>query len=349
LGKVSLTLLLVHPLTLSVAYVPLSIQTAITRILPGTSWEINLGIISLLLLVSLLILTLSVKLPYELWRSTHKWLGIIFLIGVIHGFFVPSDITRGPILKNYMAFVISIGIVSYLYRTIFYKLLVKRFDYTVNKINYPTSDVIELNMLPKSNSISYSPGQFIFMSFINTSSPNEVHPFSLTSTPQDEGLSVAIKMSGDFTKKLNSVKVNDTVKIEGGFGGFSYLNYPNKTQTWIAGGIGVAPFISMMNSLKQQSGYNINLYYSARNIQEMVFLNKIKEISKATSQLKFIPWISEKDGKITAKLISKLDPDYNNKDILICGPTKMMKSLVDQFIKLGVKKGQLHTGEFAML
>lgn len=348
LGGVSFILLLFHPVSLAIANMPLSFKYVLDYIVPGSDWTVNFGIISLLLMIVLLIVTFFVNLPYELWKLTHKYLGIVLIIGVIHSFFVSSDLTRDIFLRNYMLIIVGIGLIPYFYRTVFFRFFIKRVDYSIMELDYISPNVIELLMVPVKQNISYMPGQFVFVDFEKSNLPPEIHPFSLTSAPTDSFLSFAAKMEGDFTKKLMKVDIKSIVKVEGGFGRFSYLLSPRKNQVWIAGGIGIAPFISMAKSLIHNSGYNIDLYYTVKNKTEALYFNKIQEFASHGSGLKFVPWFSQDRGRLTSKAIAEIDSEILKKDIFICGPPPMMKSLIDQFIKQGVKKSHLHSEEFSM-
>lgn len=348
LGSVSFILLMFHPISLAIAVVPTSIKTVLTYIIPGLDWTINLGIITLLLLMALLILTLFINLPYEFWKKTHKYLGAVLVLGVIHSLFVPSDLSRDPVFRNYMLLLMSLGLIPYLYRTVFYRFFIKRIDYSISEIDYISPNVIEILMTPIRENLSYMPGQFVFVDFDKSNLPAEIHPFSLTSSPTDNHLSFAAKIEGDFTKKLMKVNIDSIVKVEGGFGRFSYLLSPTKEQVWIAGGIGITPFISMAKSLINNYGYSITLYYSVKNKDEVLYFNKLQKLSANGLGLTFIPWYSQEKGRLSAKAINDLDSDLFKKDIYICGPPPMMKGLIDQLVQLRVKKSHIHSEEFAM-
>ena len=348
LGGISFILLLIHPLMLAAALIPTSIKDAASYILPGDQWTINFGIIALLFLMTLLILTFFINLPYEFWKLTHKFLGAVLMIGAIHGFFVASDLSRDATFRNYMLLIVSLGLIPYIYRTLFFRLFIKRVDYSIAEIDYIAPNVIEILMTPIKQNLSYMPGQFVFIDFDKSNLPKEVHPFSLTSAPTDSYLSFAAKMEGDFTKKLMNVDIKSIVKIEGGFGRFSYLLSPRKSQIWIAGGIGIAPFISMAKSLPFNTGHDIQLYYSVKNKDEALYFNKIQKMAESGYGLKFIPWFSQTQGRLTAKAIADANPDIKDKDIFICGPPPMMKGLIDQFVKLRINKARLHSEEFSI-
>lgn len=348
LGGISLILLLIHPIMLASALIPTSFLSAANYILPGSDWTIDLGITSLLLTISLLVATFYIDLPYEFWKFTHKFLGLAFFLGAIHGFLVSSDLTRDILFRDYMLLISSIGIFAYTYRTLLYKFFIERVEYSIKEIDYLAPNVIEVHMMPTTKNLSYAPGQFVFIDFEKSNLPKEVHPFSLTSSPTDKYLSLAAKAEGDFTKKLIDLHINSIVRVEGGFGRFSYMLYPKKKQIWVAGGIGISPFVSMAKSLENNPDYEISLYYSVKNKSEALYFDKLSQIATQGVGLKFIPWYSQESGRLTAKTITDQEDGINDKEIFICGPPPMMKGFIDQFKKLGVKNSRIHSEEFSM-
>ena len=52
-----------------------------------------------------------------------------------------------------------------------------------------------------------------------------------------------MKALGDYTQSLKNLKPGTIAEIEGAFGKFSYTHYGDSPQIWIAGGIGVTPFL----------------------------------------------------------------------------------------------------------
>ncbi len=119
LGGVSFILILFHPLFNASSKLPESTQAALSYILPGKDWAINLGIAALLFTIALLLLTFFVALPYQQWKTTHKFLGLVFLIGGVHGFFVTSDISRYDPLKAYMLVILTLGLISWFHSSIY--------------------------------------------------------------------------------------------------------------------------------------------------------------------------------------------------------------------------------------
>src|SRR6266480_2383704 len=98
-GGIALIILLFHPLFLAASYLPYSVKAAALYLLPGEDWSINFGIAALLLLISLLLITFFINLPYQIWQFTHKFLGLAFFIASIHGLYISSDIMNNFLMK----------------------------------------------------------------------------------------------------------------------------------------------------------------------------------------------------------------------------------------------------------
>jgi len=117
-GSTAFILLLFHPLILAGKFAQVSIRNAALFLLPSSDWPINFGIIALLLMMIALVLTFFAKLPYQIWKFSHKFLGLAFFFATLHSFFIPSDISRDPILKIYIMTLAAVGTIAFIYRVI---------------------------------------------------------------------------------------------------------------------------------------------------------------------------------------------------------------------------------------
>lgn len=344
-GAISLMILLVHPLLLASSLVPYSLKAAITYILPGEDWSINLGIVALLSFMSLLILTLFVNIPYQVWRFTHKFLGLVFLFAAVHGFFVASDISRHLFMKVFMLVIFTAGLTAYTYRTLLGRFFVKRYNYKVTGLMPQPDDVLEISLMPIGEPMRYKSGQFAFISFKSDMISGEVHPFSVSSSSTDSEVRFAVKASGDYTSTLKNLKLGDEAHIEGAFGRFSYERAVSEHQIWVAGGIGIAPFLSMARSITDLT-FTVDVYYSIRTPQEAAYLDDLRQLSVENKNFRIFPFFTKSQGRLSADVIAKNSGNVAEKDIFICGPPPMMKSLRQQLQKLGVANKHIHTEEF---
>ncbi len=346
-GGVSFILLLIHPLLLAGSYIPLSLKSAADMLLPSTNWQVNLGITALLFMMSMLIFTFFVNLPYEVWRFTHKFLGVAFFFGGLHAFFIPSDMSRYLYVRIYMLTLIGIGLAGYLYRTVLGRFLVKRYTYIVKKVNQLNPQTLDVVMAPQKKPLHFAPGQFVYISF-KKRKLQETHPFSILSPPENSDMALGLKTVGDFTNEMKNLKPGTLVRVEGPFGRFTYSLFNNYQQIWIAGGIGITPFISMAKSISDLK-YKINFYILARDVEEMVYLRDAVLSEARFPNLNVIPHYSSLNGRLTATLIQEKSGLLLDKDIFMCGPPPMMYALKKQFRALGLKSSHIHSEEFQML
>lgn len=348
LGAISFSLLLLHPTVLTIKFALISMQTAFNFIITN-NFALLSGEIALLLMIFLLILTFFVKLKYQIWKFFHKFFGLAFIFAVLHVLFISSDVSDNLLMRSYMTILLIAGLWAILYRTIYPKFFVKKYAYIVEKVDQISDNLVEITMAPEVKQMDYRPGQFLFIKFEDDVVGREIHPFSMSSAPSDKKLKIVIKNLGDFTARLKILKPGTRAIIEGAFGKFSYLNYPPETkQIWIAGGIGLTPFLSMARSLRRDSSHTIDLYYCVKEKGELAFWNELKSISENIKNFNVLPFCSNESGFISADFIAKTSENIKNSEIFICGPSGMMESLKKQFVKSGVKKYNIHTEEFKM-
>jgi predicted ferric reductase len=372
LGGFALIFLSLHPLFLSLRYVQSSVLQSALLLLPNgltplpalfdtsseyhnivlTQWAIFFGIIAFWGMVVLLLVTFFVKLPYRIWLFTHKFLGVAFFIAGLHVIFINSDTTKAGFLKYYILTLSFIGIVAYIYRTIFGKILIRHYQYRVDDVKIAGGNVSQIKMTPLGQTMFYQPGQFVFIRFMFSGVKGitkEWHPFSISSGPKDGQLELSVKALGDYTGALTQIKPGAIAEIEGAYGRFTYTHYGNKNQIWVAGGIGITPFLSMAKSLPG-TDYKIDLYYSVKSASELINWDTLGEIAALMNgNFRVFPYVGDQmEGFLSAEYIEKTSAGVKDKDIFICGPPPMMKGLRKQFRELSVPGTSIHTEEFAM-
>ncbi len=347
-GKTAFVLMVLHPLFLSVRYSGGTFSGAIKFLSFGPFLPKTYGQISLIIFIVLIVLTLYLRPKYNIWKWTHKFMGMAFFFASLHIWFIPSDVARYMPLRIYMLGLAGVGLAAYLYHTVFGWLLIRKFKYKVVNVITLNSNIFEINMEPVNRVMQFIPGQFIFINFLDKNIGKESHPFSITSLPEDKKLSIISKTLGDHTSMLGNVLPGTIAKIEGPFGAFNYKNAKYKDQIWIARGIGITPFLSMAKSLKKEDGYNIDLYYCVKNQGEAVHLSELENITIVLSnKFKVIPIYSEQGVRIDAEAIKKTSGRLSsNNDIFICAPPAMIKALKEQFAAKGISKKLIHSEEF---
>lgn len=350
-GTLAFILLLVHPLMLAVRYIPLSLHDAAQFLLLSSDWPKNFGILSLLLFMLLLCVTFFAKWRYQILRFLHQILGFAFFLAGLHTFMIPSDVANNTALNWFMLALVYSALLAFIFRTFLGRSTVPRFTYTVQSVRQLDATITEVTMVPESARIHYLPGQFIFIYFIDGGIEREVHPFSISSSPAEQTLRITVKALGDYTKSLRNLQVGATAMIEGPFGAFTYLYGENLRQIWIAGGIGITPFLNMARNLRanKHTGHIIDFYYSTRTKEEMIFLNELNQISQEYPNLRVIPCNADEKGFLTMDAVALTSRSLEGKDIYVCGPPPMMHSIIEQCRAKRIPMNLIHSEEFKLL
>ena len=131
-----------------------------------------------------------------------------------------------------MLFITGFGIAGWVYFEFFYKTLASNYVYKVTKIK-KEDDVFKLSLAPQGRVMSYKPGQYAYLSFIEGSVSKEIHPFTITSHPSEKELKFAIKILGDYTAALDRLKTGDTARIWGPYGSFAESFFSSRI--WVPG------------------------------------------------------------------------------------------------------------------
>jgi predicted ferric reductase len=372
LGGLALAFLSLHPLFLALRYVQVSLQQAALLLLPNgilplpalfsrhavlhgqvlEQWAIFFGIIAFWGMVVLLLVTFFINIPYRIWLFTHKFLGVAFFFGGLHVLFITSDTSKNGPLKYYILTITVLGLIAYIYKTLAGKILIRRYKYTVDSLRVVGGSVMEIYLKAQSSALNFKPGQFVFVRFLNAHKggvSSEWHPFSISSAPHEPHLRISVKGLGDYTNKLNGLLPGVQAEVEGAYGRFSYTKADNRDQIWVAGGIGITPFLSMARSLPP-TGYRIDLYYSVKTSSELIDWKALELIgSHRKNNFRIFPYIGDQQkGHLSADFIEQNSGGLAGKEIFICGPPPMMDGLRAQFKKKAVPGVRLHTEEFAM-
>jgi predicted ferric reductase len=349
-GAIAFVLVMFHPLFISGSYLTISIISAAELLWPSMdNLPVLYGIVALFLTIILLVITLYIQIEYDLWKITHKFLGVALFFIVLHVTTTPSSLSSQVVLQIYIFTFLGLAVISYIYRTLLGRYLVPKRTMYVSELKHVSQDVLELSLETEDKRpILYRPGQFMFVEPMVLGIPKESHPFSVISKKDTIPLQFAFSVVGGFTSAMRLLEKGSMVKVEGPFGRFGYDFHPLKKQIWIGGGIGITPFLSMARSLSSDDPFEIHFFYSYKDEKLPVYAEEFEKIMKANPQFHFYLHNSTTDGRISAESISTKGVSIEDTGIFICGPAPMMLSLKKQFIEKGIRKSKIYTEEFAL-
>jgi predicted ferric reductase len=331
-GVIAVTLLLAHFLV-------------VPRDLTNIGIGQPLGMIALILILIGVILSASPyfkrKIPYHKWVNIHKLMGVFYVLGVIHAFSVHSLIQELPIVRIYVFGMAFIGVSAWFYRAFLFGIFNKKLPYEIVKVDQKSESIVEVTLKQLDTRLQYLAGQFAFFTFSKLSS-KEQHPFTISSHPYHDQLRITVKNLGDYTSDFSKLEVGDKAFVEGPYGHFSSTYIKEREQVWVAGGIGITPFLSLGYDVYTN---NVMLYWCVNDEQEAVYKNELDEIKTNNPKFDYKIWSSKNEGHLTAEKMS-LD-NYLDKGYLICGPDSLKTNLIKQLKIKGVKEHHIYDEEFA--
>jgi len=348
-GAWAFVFLINHPLLLAINTLP-DTNGALTYFWFGNMLSYNLGIIALYSLLLLIVATIYFKLPYNIWYNTHIYMGVPMFFAIIHTFLIKSDISENQFLKLWIYLWLGIALVSYIYKRFLYKYLTSRYEYVLERIE-KAGDILVLSLKPLNKKMNFRPGQFVFTTFDSKVTGGESHPYSFASNPNDENIRLGIKRLGDYTLKLPSLKVGTKTELIGPFGNFFDRSFvKDYNEVWIAGGIGITPFLSMLEFRKEErSAKEITFYYSVVNKEEGVFNKYIQSVVGQIPNFSYKMVCTAKDGYLNAEKIKNSNGgSLENTLFFVCGPKPMMASLNAQLRSGGVKQQNIIFEDYSL-
>ncbi len=345
IGTLALMALVLHPLFLAWQFIEFSLKDTAIFLLPVGDLAKNLGVFSLIIMTVCIICTYYVRLPYHIWKKVHQYLALAFILGAIHGVMIGGDIQTMPLLKLLFVIFLALGVCAIVYRVLFNRLFVHRTPYVVKSVNVINEKFVDVTLTPKDRGFDIKPGQFAYITYMSNGVKAEEHPFSIAASGPNGSIRFVTKKLGDFTNTLHNLVVGDEAMVEGPYGSFTYTS-GGKTQCWIAGGIGITPFLAFAESLPDD--YNATLYYAISDDTENAVERDLATLAKRKPNLKIAVWNSKEKGFLTAaSALTGLDPAKT--DVFLCGPGGMVKAMRDQLFALNVPHHHIHQEKFSML
>jgi predicted ferric reductase len=199
---------------------------------------------------------------YERWRALHRTTGLFVAAGFAHGVLDGTPFDDAPVLRWSYVGVGAIGLGFYVYRELLARFFGSLHDYQVQTVHEIDEGLVEVAMRPLGRAMAFVPGQFA-MIYLEAKDGWHRHPFTISSAPREDVLRVTVKALGDYTSQLGQlVEPGMPAVIGGPHGRFNHMRGTER-QVWIAGGVGVAPFLSWVRALDGHLPHRVDFFYSA--------------------------------------------------------------------------------------
>lgn len=353
LGLGSFLLLLLHPLLLAFSRVPISVGAAVEVLFPArTDWAVMAGWLALLALMAFLAPTFAFfgKPGYQRWKRLHLLAGIALAGAVAH--VQPLDYSFPGIRAMAWEGLAAMALAAFVYRALLARYLGRR-RYIVSAVSDLAPGVVELRLRAEGRLLDYSAGQFVYVSLDDPDLPQgrgEEHPFSLSSGPGETELRITIKDLGDATHAFQTVRVGSRASIEGPYGAFFAVAPSEQPELWIAGGIGISPFMARARQLRRKgANADIHLFYCTDARPQAYYLSELQEIADKVPGMRVWFHYLSQSGPLSLEYIAGRCPDFAVREIYLCGPAPLVGGLRRQFRRHRIPRARLHSEEFTFL
>lgn len=299
----------------------------------------------------------NLNLKYEIWRHVHGVLALIILVlAWLHA--GPAGIyTEGGKARVFLVYpVVALGFFAY--SRVVRPVLQKRRPYRVASVERETPDAWRLEIRPDGHAgLDFRPGQFLWITIGRSPFSIVEHPFSFTSSPRRDGsFELTVKELGDFTNTIGSVKPGTVAYVEGPFGAFTTDRYPARSRVFLAGGIGIAPIISMLRAAAEEGDRTpMVLVYGAATREDLGFYDEIERLRQRIDlTVRYVlerppdGWTGAR-GFINRQVMEGVVADPNGHEYFLCGPPAMIDNVAPVLLGMGVQKRRLHYERFAFV
>jgi propane monooxygenase reductase subunit len=232
---------------------------------------------------------------------------------------------------------------------------VTTFEVEVAGLERLTHDTRALRLALRSpTAIPFTAGQFVNVVLPGTA---EVRSYSLANAPDDTHLmDLVVKLlpGGAFSALLQSgLHIGDRLTVHGPLGELR-LRLSHRKVLMVAGGSGLAPFLSMLRNLERRNrSREIDLVFGARTRADLYFVDELERLVAALTGVRFVPTLSEPDrapwngerGLVT-EVIARRYTSLDGYDAYLAGPPAMIEATIPVLTGLGVRPANVHFDAF---
>jgi ferredoxin-NADP reductase len=217
----------------------------------------------------------------------------------------------------------------------------------IKKIETLATDVKSFK-LEKPENYTFKPGQFTVLSINKPELEKKKRPISFASPENDDFVEFVIKQyprpeSQSITAEMHKLEQGDELTIGGPMGNMSYKG----AGTFLAGGVGIMPFVCMLKALNESEIKDSSIIASFRTDEDILLEKEVKEIFKSHPENVEITLTRQENpdysqGRISIEML-KAKIKNNDQFFYICGPQLFITDLKDNLKSIGISEDKIIT------
>ncbi len=213
----------------------------------------------------------------------------------------------------------------------------------------------------KPQNFEFRAGQFVNLTLLDTAKADlegSTRSLSIASAPHEKDLMVAMRNRDTaFKRAIHGLSIGSPVLFQGPFGNFTLHRDTARPAVFLAGGIGITPFRSMLwQATTMRSPHRFFLFYANRRPEEAAFLEELRDLEQFNPRYTLITTITDPSdrtpdwrgerGYFTPQILKKWLPDLRTPVFYLAGPAGGVTSMRLTLNAAGVSDDEIRTEEF---
>ncbi len=233
------------------------------------------------------------------------------------------------------------------------KISVASQDGVIEQVNQVSTSTIELSLdLGEGNGINFLPGQYVNLGIPGT---DQTRSYSFSSMPGNSKASFVIRnvTGGKMSQYLlDGAAPGAAMSISGPYGNF-YLREIKRPVLFLAGGTGIAPFLSMLSVLQQQAAsHTVKMVFGVTNDVDLVSIGALDQSMNEIKDFEYRTCVASQESLHPRKgyVTEHIDESWLNAgdvDIYLCGPVAMVDAVRAWLTAQNIKPANFYFEKFS--
>lgn len=213
----------------------------------------------------------------------------------------------------------------------------------------------------KPTGFDFKPGQSADLTLLNppeTDAEGNIRTFSIASPPFEDQLIFATRMRNTaFKRSLKVVPIGTEINLAAPGGSFTLHKNANKPAVFLAGGIGITPFLSVVRHADHDRlPHKLYLFYSNRRPEDAPFLDVLQGLEKTNPNFRFVTTMTKmaasshewkgETGHINGEMLTRHVRTLQGPIYYIAGPPPMVVATREMLVGAGVDEDDIRSEEF---